>query len=112
DADFQKWDEEKRIAFFRDQLAIPRPLVHPGSLTDSEALAAVGALREFAHQRERYGDEGIGTIILSMTRSLSDLLGVYFLAREAGLFTETDEGTVCTVAVAPLLETIDDLEAG
>ncbi len=112
DADFSSWDEAKRVAFLEKQLTSARPLVNPNSLTDREALTAVGALREFTIQRDTYGDEGIGTIILSMTRSLSDLLGVYFLAREAGLFVETDEGCVCSVAVAPLLETIDDLEAG
>ncbi|MCC5808493.1 MAG: phosphoenolpyruvate carboxylase [Opitutales bacterium] len=112
DADFAQWDEERRVAFFNEQLATAQPLLNATELTDREALAAVGALREFALQRARHGEEGIGSVILSMTRSLSDLLGVYFLAREAGLFAEIDEGTVCTVPVAPLLETIDDLEAG
>lgn len=112
EADFTSWDETRRVAFLNEQLESAQPLLNVAELTDREALAAVGALREFTLQRAHYGEEGIGTIILSMTRSLSDLLGVYFLAREAGLFAQTDEGTVCTVPVAPLLETIDDLEAG
>ena len=112
DADFAQWNEARRIEFFNEQLETAQPLLNVAELTDHEALAAVGALREFTLQRARHGEEGIGSIILSMTRSLSDMLGVYFLAREAGLFAQVDDGTVCTVPVAPLLETIDDLEAG
>lgn len=112
DANFCQWGEERRVAFLNEQLESAKPLLDAAELTDREALAAVGALREFAMHGARHGAEGIGSVILSMTRSLSDLLGVYFLAREAELFTRTDEGTVCAVPVAPLLETIDDLEAG
>jgi phosphoenolpyruvate carboxylase len=60
----------------------------------------------------KYGVAGIGSFIVSMTRSLSDLLTVYLLAREAGLTEVTPEGVICKVPVVPLLETIDDLENG
>ncbi len=45
-----------------------------------------------------------------MTRSVSDLLVVYLLAREAGLVFNSSEGLVCLLPVVPLFETIDDLE--
>ena len=45
-----------------------------------------------------------------MTRSASDLLGVYLLAREVGLATSDGSGLVCRLPVVPLFETIDDLE--
>ena len=48
-----------------------------------------------------------------MTRSLSDLLGVYFLAREAGLFAQKPtRARFARCRWPPCLETIDDLEAG
>jgi phosphoenolpyruvate carboxylase len=47
-----------------------------------------------------------------MTRRLSDLLGVYVLAREAGLLRLYPEGMVCLLPVVPLLETVEDLERG
>ena len=47
-----------------------------------------------------------------MTRSLSDLLAVYLLTKEAGLNVNTPDGPVCPIGVVPLLETIEDLEAG
>ena len=43
------------------------------------------------HLRE-HGRDGIGALIVSMTRQLSDLLVVYLLAREAGLMRWTPEG--------------------
>jgi phosphoenolpyruvate carboxylase len=52
-----------------------------------------------------YGSEGIGSFIISMTRSLSDLLVVYLLMRETQLLN-TD------IKVVPLFETIEDLQQG
>jgi phosphoenolpyruvate carboxylase len=46
-----------------------------------------------------------------MTHAPSDLLAVYLLAREAGLVHGSAGQLVCEIAVTPLLETIDDLEA-
>jgi phosphoenolpyruvate carboxylase len=68
--------------------------------------------RVIAEHIETYGPEGIGALIVSMTRSVSDLLTVYVLAREAGLVRPDDQGElVCLVPVVPLFETIDDLMA-
>ena len=39
-----------------------------------------------------YGPDGLGALIVSMTRSASDLLGVYLLAREVGLTTNDADG--------------------
>jgi phosphoenolpyruvate carboxylase len=52
---------------------------------------------------------GLGGLIVSMTRSPSDLLAVQVLAREAGLVVDTDDGPICPLPVVPLFETIDDL---
>lgn len=48
----------------------------------------------------------LGPFVLSMTRSSDDLLGVFLLARYAGMGPETIE-----LQVVPLFETIDDLRA-
>ncbi len=50
-----------------------------------EADAVLGCYRALASHMERCGANGIGSLIVSMTRRLSDLLVVYLLAREAGL---------------------------
>ena len=65
-----------------------------------------------AEHIKRFGANGIGSLIVSMTRRLSDLLAVYLLAREAGLLPSYHEGLACILPVVPLFETIEDLEAG
>ena len=50
-----------------------------------------------------------GAFILSMTHHATDILGVYLLAKEAGLFSDAAGVESCTLPVVPLLETIDDL---
>ena len=70
----------------------------------------LGALRVVKRYWQQYGTEGLGSLIISMTRDVSDLLGVYLLAREVGLMVETADGSACPLPVVPLFETIDDLQ--
>jgi phosphoenolpyruvate carboxylase len=57
-----------------------------------------------------HGPEGLGALIVSMTRDVSDLLTVYVLAREAGLLRQTEHGIACMLPVVPLFETAEDLQ--
>src|SRR6202008_1933499 len=77
-----------------------------------EADTVLACYRVLAGHIERCGADGVGALIISMTRRLSDLLAVYVLAREAGLTRMLPEGLVCVLPVVPLFETLDDLEAG
>jgi len=54
--------------------------------------------------------EALGPFVLSMTHRAGDVLGVYLLAKYAGLFADPDGVERCTRLVVPLFETIDDLE--
>ncbi|MEO7095070.1 MAG: phosphoenolpyruvate carboxylase, partial [Polyangiales bacterium] len=93
------------------ELASARPFALADVDIGPEAAGAVGALRVLARHRAAYGQAGLGSLVVSMTRSVSDLLAVYVLAREAGLMTVTSEGLACSLQVVPLFETIDDLAA-
>ncbi|MGH8582580.1 MAG: phosphoenolpyruvate carboxylase [Gammaproteobacteria bacterium] len=73
------------------------------------AAATLGLFRMVAELRGEVDREAFGNFILSMTRSVSDLLGVYLLARLGGLFAEGASGPVCTLPIVPLFETIEDL---
>ena len=55
--------------------------------------------------------EAFGSFILSMTRSVADVLGVYLLAKEAGVFLDAAGTEICPLPIVPLFETIDDLRA-
>jgi len=64
--------------------------------------------RVLAAELRRHGPDGLGSLIVSMTRSPSDLLAVYLFAREVGLLIDTPEGPVCPLPVVPLFEMIED----
>jgi len=68
-------------------------------------LAVFAAIRDC---RQRFGPHAIGPYIVSMTQSASDVLLILDLARRGGL--EGPDGEV-PLDVAPLFETVPDLEA-
>lgn len=112
ETNFSEWDEEKRLEFLNGELKCNRPFTHQNAVLGENAKAVLSCYRVVEAHVSKYGGEGIGSFIVSMTRSLSDLLVVYLLAREAGLTKQIPEGLVCEVPVVPLLETIEDLENG
>jgi len=62
--------------------------------------------------RERFDKQAFGTFILSMTRSVADILGAYLMAKEGGLFLDAAGVEICNLPIVPLFETIEDLRAG
>ncbi len=107
---YPNWDEEEKLEFLSRELETPRPFTAPHMRLGEEAGEVVRLYRVLREHLTRYGAEGLGALIVSMTRSVADLLAVYLLAREAGLLVETPGGLACEIPVAPLLETIGDLE--
>ena len=63
------------------------------------------------HHLDTRGPEGLGCLVVSMTRSVADLLVVYVLGKEVGLTKFTNNIMRCSLPVVPLFETYDDLEA-
>jgi phosphoenolpyruvate carboxylase len=112
DPSFSSWDEARRLAFLNDELASPRPFLGSNADLPGEARDVLDCYRVLRNHIDHHGPSGIGSLIVSMTRRLSDLLVVYVLAREAGLARWTSDGLVCDVPVVPLFETLDDLECG
>ncbi len=107
---FGDWNEKKRLKFINKELQSARPFTHPSHPLKREAHKVRSCYRVLAEHIDKYGTQALGALIVSMTRSLSDLLSVYLLAREAGLIRQTDEGLVCVLPVVPLFETIEDLQ--
>lgn len=104
-SDYRNWSEEDRLTFLNQELKSNRPFLVAGTSCGEEADNVLGYLRVVKTYIDQYGTDGIGSVIVSMTRSLSDLLVVYLLLREVGLHD-------ANLPVVPLLETIDDLIAG
>ena len=76
---------------------------------DEEAEKTLEVFRAAGDCLARYGERAIGPYIISMAQGADDVLSVLLLARWAGL---VDERGVVPLDIAPLLETVDDLERG
>ena len=108
--DYANWSEAEKLDFLNRELTTLRPFTAPHTPLEGEALHMSGLFRVLRGHIDRHGSAGLGPIIVSMTRSVADLLGVYLLAREAGLLVATPAGLACELPVVPLFETIRDLE--
>lgn len=108
--DYPNWSEAEKIEFLNRELVTLRPFTAPHTPLEGEARHMTGLFRVLREHIDRHGTAGLGPIIVSMTRSAADLLGVYLMAREAGLLVTTPEGIACELPVVPLFETIRDLE--
>ncbi len=102
--DYSQWDEEQRLAFINTELKVRRPFLHPDVPVGDQARAVLDCYKVVADHIRRYGKKGLGSCIVSMTRSVSDLMLVYLFQREAGLMAEN------MLPVVPLFETVEDLE--
>ena len=91
---------------------LARPLTAeaaPPALPD-DAAETLGMFRLIRVLREEVDREAFGTFVLSMTRSVADILGAYLLAKTGGLFADRPGVESCTLPIVPLFETIEDLQ--
>jgi phosphoenolpyruvate carboxylase len=108
DPQWESRDPAERMARLHELIdgrTAPVDAGHTEAHTTLEVFRAVGRLRP------RYGDRVFGPYIVSMSRSAADALAVLALARIAGCVEPGDDGDVVPLDVAPLFETVADLEA-
>ncbi len=79
------------------------------SSLDETAESTLGLFKMSAGMMKQLGTEVFGHFILSMARSVSDILGVYLLAKYGGLFCGERGRQYSRLPILPLFETIDDL---
>ena len=101
--------EDQKISVLTEELKNPRPLQpHRASLPDStrKVLDTFEAIQKMVQLEPT----SLGSYIISMTHSVSDLLEVMLLAKEVGLWFYKDNEVICGIDFVPLFETIEDLE--
>jgi len=93
--------------------ALARPLTAPHLIPDlpPETSEVIAMFAQAAATRREFDRDAIGSFILSITRSVDDILGVYLLAKEGGAFLDAAGTEVCALPIVPLFETIADLRA-
>jgi phosphoenolpyruvate carboxylase len=122
---YAELDEAGRVALLTRELATPRLLHSPYQAYTPLVAEELGVVRAAADIHRRFGAAAVPNYIISNCSSLSDLLEVAVLLREAGLLLATPataagaegavSGTVTSnlrVNIIPLFETIEDLRNG
>ncbi|MEO9945037.1 phosphoenolpyruvate carboxylase [Paraglaciecola sp.] len=97
--DYGQWSEEDKQAFLLKELGSKRPLF-PSTWQPSEDVQEVIDTCKVISQN---GKDGFGIYIISMASLPSDVLSVNLLLKELGV--------TWAMPVAPLFETLDDLNA-
>lgn len=107
EADYLALDEDARIALLLEEIETPRPLLsaHVKYSEQTESEMAIFAAARAAHQR--YGTAAITNFIISKTDSVSDLLELALLLKEAGILRPHEDALDGNII--PLFETIEDL---
>jgi phosphoenolpyruvate carboxylase len=108
--DYQGLPEPQRVALLRQELRSARLLASPFASYSPETRSELAIVRAAAEAHQRYGTDCIRTYIISKCDSVSDLLEVNILLKEAGLYRGYPRVSAAIMAV-PLFETIADLES-
>ncbi|MEM9120837.1 MAG: phosphoenolpyruvate carboxylase [Cyanobacteria bacterium P01_F01_bin.56] len=100
--------EDEKTAWLIQELQTRRPLV-PAELPFSDSVCeTIETFRMVRRLHREFGPQICRSYIISMSHTVSDLLEVLLLAKEAGLFDPaTWESSIQPV---PLFETVDDLK--
>jgi phosphoenolpyruvate carboxylase len=77
---------------------------------DDEAREALAVFQRMAKLQAEVGDEVFGTYVISMTHTASHVMEVMLLARLVGLCGHNGRNWFCRIQVAPLFETVEDLQ--
>lgn len=111
DTDFPQWPFDKRVEWFETELQTIRPLSLVENTGFDEAQKVISSHLVLNDHIKKYGAEGLGVMIVSMTRHQCDLYALYLLGRESGLTCLHNGKIIFKVPVVPLFETIEDLNA-
>ena len=106
---YAEMEEDERLAVLSDELTNPRPLVPPHADLPDQA-AEMMEVFEVIRAIYQVDPDAVGSYIVSMTHSVSDLLEPMLLAKEAGLGRMADGRFQCPLDMVPLFETIEDLD--
>jgi phosphoenolpyruvate carboxylase len=98
--------ESQRIELLTSELTKPRPLVSAHLAYSSETRGELAIFHQAAQARAAQGNGIVLTSIISMARSVSDLLELALLLKEAGLVGAEGRSDI---NIVPLFETIEDL---
>ena len=102
--------EAERVELLLKELSNPRLLRTPYRTYSEETAKELDIVDMAARLRKQFGDSAVENYVISMAKSVSDILEVAILLKEAGLFVPGAKPNA-SLRIIPLFETIEDLRA-
>ncbi|SEM54567.1 phosphoenolpyruvate carboxylase [Bradyrhizobium sp. OK095] len=100
--------EDARISLLTNELRSIRSLVSPFVKYSDETMGELNVFHAAAEAHAKFGSDSIPQCIISMCKSMSDMLEVAVLLKEVGLVHPSGRSAI---NIVPLFETIEDLQA-
>ncbi|WP_375486457.1 phosphoenolpyruvate carboxylase [uncultured Mycobacterium sp.] len=110
--DYSSLPEDQRVALLAGELGTRRPLLRDRAQLTELARRELDIVAAAARAVEVYGPQAVPNYVVSMCRSVSDVLEPAILLKEVGLIDASGARPYCPVGIVPLFETIDDLYNG
>ena len=112
-ADYRSLPEDERVAALSAELRGRRPLARADDSLPPATRRELAVLAAAAGAVRRFGPDAVPNYVVSMCRSVSDVLEVAVLLKEVGLAAPAtvDRPAWQPVGIVPLFETIDDLRS-
>jgi phosphoenolpyruvate carboxylase len=109
DRPYDELSESEKVAWLTTELKTRRPMIPAQLNFSAKTNEIIETFRMVAKVQQEFSIEICHNYVISMNRSVSDILEVLLLAKEAGLYDPaTGKGSL---SIAPLFETVEDLQS-
>lgn len=109
-SDYQSLTENEKVTVLNDVLLSDEDLYVVYESLDSEYQQVIDVFQVVVDMRNEVSENAFGNYVISMTHHASHVLEVLVLAKMVGMLGRDVTGAwYCNILVAPLFETIDDL---
>nr|WP_255021750.1 phosphoenolpyruvate carboxylase [Cyanobium sp. L1E-Cus] len=105
---YGEMDESQRVEWLLSEIQTRRPLLPPTAKWSAATAETFAVFRMLQRLQQEFGSRICRTYVISMSHTVSDLLEVLLLAKEAGLVDPLAQRA--GLLVVPLFETVEDLQ--
>jgi phosphoenolpyruvate carboxylase len=109
--DYASMNDQQRLDFLAGLIDSDARPDFDSALLSENSRQTLEVFQTIFAMRQEISDRCIGSYVISMTHTASQIMEVMYLGYIAGLAGKNADGFFCKLEIAPLFETIDDLNA-